>query len=221
MNISISSFIQNTFLLILAYSITSCGGARNEGAGAAAYVRASAPTIEDCPRADIICVGPALEFDTNTGHETAIRAAVNSALPGNTVAIHSGTYKHIDNTRNFLTVTVSGTASQPVVIEALRGHKVVFEGWGFEDIPGQTPNRDAEKIINITGDYVHIYNIEVNNSTRYGIDMNGNFGVLEDIIAHDCWWSNLVIGGDGVQESNNNAIRGVESYRSTMVAVSC
>lgn len=202
-----------SLLFVLILTAISCGGGGDSPVNPL-YTRASAPTIDDCPLENIICVGPNLEFDTGQGHEAALRNAVASAQPGNTVAIHEGTYQHIDNNLNFLTVSVSGTATKPIVIEALRGHKVIFEGWGYEDIIGQVPTRAAEVIINITGNYVHIYNIEVKNSTRYGIDMNGNFGVLEDIIAHDCWWANLVIGGMGDRSANNNTIRSVESYRS-------
>lgn len=206
------------FLLLipLIAALTSCGGARKPLNGdGPAYVRLSAPTIEDCPLERVICVGPDLEFDTNIlSDEEAVRSAVDSARAGNTVALHGGTYKHNDNDRTFLTVSRSGTASEPIVIEALRGHKVIFEGWGFEDIAGEVPARDAEVIIRVTGDYVHVYNVEVHSSTRYGIDLSGNYGVLEDVIAHDCWWTNLIIGGMGGRPSNNNTIRGVESYRS-------
>lgn len=216
----VSGYMLRVFLLILLFPAltASCGGARaplqSDTAGPI-YVRQSAPTLDDCALDRVICVGPDLEFDTNTlSAEQAVRSAVDSAQPGDTVALYEGVYKHTDNVRNFLTVSRSGTASQPIVIEALRGHKVVFEGWGFPDIAGEVPTRDAEVVIQITGDYIHIYNIEIRNSTRYGIDMSGNHGVIEDIVAHDCWWTNLIIGGMGGRASNYNTIRSVESYRS-------
>lgn len=166
-----------------------------------------------CLLASVLCVGPGEEYNTNSPDpETALNSAVLAAKPGDAIKIRGGTYQHVSNNRSFLNVAVSGTASQPITIEPYNNEKVIFKGWGFTE--GVVPTRSAEVIIQVTGDYIHIKGIEVSDSTRYGIDMSGSYGRMENVIGHDCWWSNLVIGAIGGRTSNNNVISGVESYRS-------
>lgn len=170
----------------------------------------------DCADAKILCVGPGQEYDTSsvTHVENVFNAAFNAAKPGDQIRIHGGDYYHRLNADsvNFLIMSTSGTASAPITIEPFTGEKVHFHGFGFpEGTSG--PSRTSEVLFRVTGDYVHMKNIELSYSSRYGLVIEGSFGVYENLKVHDSWLNNILIGA-GDKRVEGNIIRLSEVYRS-------
>jgi hypothetical protein len=175
----------------------------------------SGTSLGSCDLASVRCVGPGEEYNTNVTHvETAFQAAVDSASPGDTVRIRGGVYKHQTSSDRtiFLDVKVSGSVSAPISIEPFEGEHVVIEGFGFpEGTSG--PSRSDGVLIRVLGDYIHIRDLELHSSTRFGLQISGNYGLFEELTVHDCWADNVIFGRENVR-IEGNVVRYVESYRS-------
>lgn len=88
-----------------------------------------------------------------------IATAVKYAQPGQTLYLLDGTYTDWTNIKR----SVSGTADKMITMVAQTPGKAVFEGTG----------------INVIGSYWHIYGIYVKDSTGVGIQVSGNYNVIE------------------------------------------
>ena len=169
-----------------------------------------------CTLTSVLCVGPGEEYNTNIQNvETAFQNAADAANPGDVIKIRGGTYQHDESsspTTTFLKVTVSGTGAQPITIEPFDNEKVLIKGFGFSEGTAD-PNRKDEILIQVTGNYIHIRNLELSDATRHGLDVSGKFGIFEDLVVHDSWFSNVTIGREN-RQVEGNIVRYVESYRS-------
>ncbi len=169
----------------------------------------------DCSDQTIHCVGPGLEFNTSIDHvEKAFQAAANVAKAGDTIAIKGGTYEHKTNSSSkiFLTINASGTSSAPITIKSFDGENAHIKGFGFPE-GTEGPSVGDEKLIYVNGDYVHIKNLELSYSSRWGLVLSGSYGLVENVSVHDSWKSNILIYGKDRNIEYNTA-RYVESYRS-------
>ena len=169
-----------------------------------------------CILTSVLCVGPGEEFNTNIpNEEIAFQAAADAAKPGDIIKIRGGTYLHnqtTTSTNTFLHLSNSGTASNPITVEPFDGEHVHIKGFGFpEGTAG--PSNSQETLILITGNYVHVRNLELSNATKFCIDVSGNYGLVEELVAHDSWRSNVVVGGQ-TGRIEGNVLRYIESYRS-------
>ncbi len=162
------------------------------------------------------CVGPGEEYDTSgvTHVETVIQRAIDDARPGDSIKLRGGVYRHQITSKStfFLKVAVNGEAGAPITIEPFEGESVHLVGFGFAD-DTYNPKRKDERLIDVTGDYIHIHNLELSRSSRLGLVINGNYGVYENLIVHNCWSTNIVVRAEDASVEGN-VISNVESYRS-------
>ncbi len=170
----------------------------------------------NCTLANIICIGASQEYNTTgvTNVEIIFQQAINAAKPGDTLKIRGGTYRHIaasSSTTTFWDVKVSGTSALPITIEPFDGESVIFEGFGFpEGTAG--PSRTDERIIWVSGNYINLRNIEINKSSRYGLEITGSYGNYENLTVHDNWSDNVIVLGVD-KDVKSNRLSYIESYR--------
>ena len=166
-----------------------------------------------CILVSILCVGPGEEYNTDIPDaRLAFQNAIDNVTPGDTIKIRGGVYHHVSRQKIFLDVNASGTSTQPITIEAFEGEKVILKGYGFTE-SNRGPHKKNETLVRVRGDYIHIYNLELSNSSGFGLEINGNYGVYEDITVHDSWFDNVAIGRENVTVEKN-LLRHIESYRS-------
>ena len=107
-----------------------------------------------------------------------IGKAAQMVSPGDTVYVRDGIYTESVNFH------ISGTEANPIKIKAYPGENPIIDG-GFHEYLGS--------LLNITGDYIHISEIEVRNSTDWGIYIYGNYDVIDDVYVHHCTLAGIVI----------------------------
>lgn len=125
--------------------------------------------------------------------------AVESLAPGDTLVVHAGDYV----TTGRISITVRGTAAQPVVIEAAAG----------EARPHirRAATAAAQNTINIEGaTYLTIRGLEISSNGGDGINMSGNpaFITLENLEIHD-----IDVGVNFRSSMNNITVRNNHIYR--------
>ena len=199
----------SSYILVVCALLIGCGGARSSSAGADAR-------ILDCTEPKVHCVGPGQEFNTSgISHvESVFEKAINQSKPGDTVAIKGGIYQHKTDspTKTFLEVKVSGTAEAPITIESFGGEQATIVGFGFpEGTAG--PSVKDEALVQVYGDHIRVRNIELRNSSRYGLIASGSYGLYEYLSIHDNWETNVLIYGRE-KDIEGNTLRYIESYRS-------
>jgi hypothetical protein len=180
----------------------------------------SSGAVPDCASQSIHCVGPGQEFDTaESNHEVASQAAADAAGPGDYVRIKGGHYFHDEatsKTTTFLLIRNSGTDSAPITFAPFDGESVLITGFGFTE-GTEGPSRTNERLIEVHGDYIHLRNLELEYSSRFGLLISGSYGLFEELEIHDSWNDNIIVvnRGDGTNFNVvGNIIRNVEVYRS-------
>jgi hypothetical protein len=165
-----------------------------------------------CARTDIHCVGDGEEFDTNVQNPSeAFQAAVDASGPGDTVKIRGGTYTHSASSKIFLNVNVSGSQGSPITIEAFDGEHVHITGFGFAE-SSANPTREREVLIRVAGDYIVMRNLELSYATRYNLQVEGSFGLYEELVLRDAWLNNLMVGNEDTRVEGN-LFRYIEAAR--------
>ena len=117
--------------------------------------------------------------------------------------------------REFMEFAQTCTASTPVMVRTFDGGsqgEVILTGRGYDDgdfnddldadgVFGQT----NEKLIWVTGDHIHIKgpNLRVEYSNRWGIHLNGSFGLVEEVLLENNWGVSAAIQITG----GNNTVR--------------
>ncbi|GAB2980917.1 right-handed parallel beta-helix repeat-containing protein [Streptomyces pseudoechinosporeus] len=136
-----------------------------------------------------------------------IQKAVDKARPGDVIAVRGGTYGMTDN----ITITTSGTASQPITLEAYPGERVVVDG---EQLPashtpvGGSIPRAERGAIHQEASHWRILGLEIVNGP-YGIYCDGcNNNVFSGLRTHDNYESGFQLQG----ASSNNQILNLDSY---------
>lgn len=170
----------------------------------------------NCDLEAVRCIGDGAEYDTSSsaGASAAFQAAANDAVAGDRLKIMGGIYYHDalnDFSNTFLSVSASGSAISPITIEPFDSSPVSIVGFGFPEGTAGPARRD-ERLIVVRGDHVVIRGIELSNSTRNGLVIQGDHGRFEDLKIHDNWMSNVLVLSDGPIEGNR--ITRIETYRS-------
>ena len=136
-----------------------------------------------------------------------IQKAVDLAAPGDVIAVRGGTYALTDN----ITITHSGTASQPITLGAYQGERVVVDG---EQLPashtpvGGSIPRAERGAVHQEASYWRISDLEIVNGP-YGIYCDGcNGNVFARLKTHDNYESGFQLQG----ASGNNQILDLDSY---------
>lgn len=136
-----------------------------------------------------------------------IQKAVDKARPGDIIAVRGGTYGMTDN----ITITTSGTASQPITLESYQGDRVVVDG---EQLPashtpvGGSIPRAERGAIHQEASHWRISGLEIVNGP-YGIYCDGcNNNVFSGLRTHDNYESGFQLQG----ASSNNQILNLDSY---------
>ncbi|KUL24778.1 pectate lyase [Streptomyces regalis] len=136
-----------------------------------------------------------------------IQRAVDLARPGDVITVRGGIYALTDN----ITITASGTASQPVSLGPYQGERVVVDG---EQLPashtpvGGSIPRAERGAIHMEASYWRISGLELVNGP-YGIYCDGcNNNVFSRLSTHDNYESGFQLQG----ASSNNQILNLDSY---------
>ncbi|KOG34153.1 right-handed parallel beta-helix repeat-containing protein [Streptomyces resistomycificus] len=136
-----------------------------------------------------------------------VQRAVDLARPGDTIAIRGGTYTLTDN----ITLTTSGTASQPITLGAYQGERVVIDG---EQLPashtpvGGSIPRAERGAIHQEASYWRISDLEIVNGP-YGVYCDGcDNNVFARLRTHDNYESGFQLQG----ASSNNQILNLDSH---------
>lgn len=111
-----------------------------------------------------------------------LQTALNYAQPGQTIVMLDGTY-YIEKD---LTVQRSsnGTADKPITLTAENVGSVIIDGSKMES---------SSSLINLVGDYWHMYGIEFQNGLGKGISVCGNYNTVEMCKIHNVANSGLQI----------------------------
>ena len=160
-----------------------------------------------CAQTNIRCIGDGMEYDTDngTGDDSPIfQTAINASAPGDTIVLRGGTYNHAVSSSNlyFAEVDVSGTAQNPIVITGAEDETAHIVGFGYPE-DGSDPGREDEEIFRVNGDYIHFKDFEISYSSRFGITLNGNHGLVENMYIHDNWHDGVTIGRTGTAVTGN------------------
>ncbi|MGK3938250.1 hypothetical protein RKD19_001093 [Streptomyces canus] len=136
-----------------------------------------------------------------------VQRAVDLAKPGDTISVRAGTYALTDN----ITVTTSGTASQPITLGAYQGERVVIDGEqlaaSHTPVGGSIP-RAERGAIHQEASYWRISDLEIVNGP-YGVYCDGcNGNVFARLKTHDNYESGFQLQG----ASSDNQILNLDSW---------
>jgi len=136
-----------------------------------------------------------------------VQRAVDLAKPGDSIAVRGGTYALIDN----ITITTSGTASQPISLGAYQGERVAIDGeqLAASHTPvGDSIPRAERGAIHQEASYWRISDLEIVNGP-YGVYCDGcNGNVFARLRTHDNYESGFQLQG----VSSGNQILNLDSY---------
>jgi len=107
-----------------------------------------------------------------------IEKASQIAGPGDTVYIRDGIYAES------VSFGISGTETNPIRIMAYPGENPILDG-GFAGYSGF--------LLNVSGAHIQISGIEVRNSKDRGIEVRGDYDVLDDVYVHHCMKAGIFI----------------------------
>lgn len=136
-----------------------------------------------------------------------VQRAVDLAKPGDVIAVRGGTYALTDN----ITITTSGTATQPITLGTYQGERVIVDG---EQLPashtpvGGSIPRAERGAIHMEASYWRIAGLELVNGP-YGVYCDGcNSNVFSRLSTHDNYESGFQLQGS----SSDNQILNLDSY---------
>ena len=144
--------------------------------------------------------------DSNTGTITSpyltLKKALTKAGPDSTVYLRGGTYTRSSTE----TIGKSGTAGHYVNVFAYPGEIPV---WDFSSEPGT--NSDG---IKFSASYCHLMGLEVLGAAHNGINIQGNYDILENCRSHDNRNSGIQMGSSSsTTYPRGNFILNCDSYR--------
>ncbi|WP_247706961.1 right-handed parallel beta-helix repeat-containing protein [Streptomyces liliiviolaceus] len=136
-----------------------------------------------------------------------VQQAVDRAGPGDVIAVRGGTYTLTDN----ITVTTSGTASQPISLGPYQGERVVIDGdqlpASHTPVGGSIP-RAERGAVHQEASYWKVSGLEIVNGP-YGYYCDGcDNNVFSRLITHDNYESGFQLQG----ASAGNQILDLDSY---------
>ncbi|MDN3295171.1 right-handed parallel beta-helix repeat-containing protein [Streptomyces ficellus] len=136
-----------------------------------------------------------------------IQAAVDRARPGDVIAVRGGRYALADN----ITITTSGTASQPISLGAYPGERVVIDGErlpaSHTPVGGSIP-RAERGAVHQEASHWRVSDLEIVNGP-YGYYCDGcDDNVFARLVTHDNYESGFQLQG----ASSRNLILDLDSY---------
>ena len=127
--------------------------------------------------------------DLNAGTSLAnpfqtIGKAALVVQPGDMVYIRSGTYFE------YVIMGKSGTATSYITFQAYPGENPVVDGSKKQtNIPN--PWNRPDRLISVEGNYIKLKGLEVMNSASFGVFVNANYAVLENLHVHNCYLTGI------------------------------
>ena len=137
-----------------------------------------------------------------------IYTAVSYAQPGQVILLKDGKYDMYKDL--IIPYSVSGTAGKRIVLMAENPGKVTLDGSTAENLAGS--------MIQVNGDYWHIFGLEICNSAKNkkGIQVSGNNNIVELCDIHDNGTTGLQISRSGGEPNEwwpkNNLIKNCDAY---------
>lgn len=134
-----------------------------------------------------------------------VHTAVAYAQPGQEIVLLGGTYQL--TSKILIERGHNGTAESPITLMAQPGAKVTFD----------LTNSPSGGIM-VSGDYWHIYDIEVCNAPGNAkpVQVSGHHNIIEKVVSHDNGYTGIQISGDSKEPSSmwpsHNLILSCESY---------
>ncbi|MBN1168993.1 right-handed parallel beta-helix repeat-containing protein [Candidatus Woesebacteria bacterium] len=141
-----------------------------------------------------------------SGDFTTIQAGVDTAYAGDSLYIRKGSYTEE------VSISNSGTSSNPIIIKAYPGEEVNIRG----DLPdpdfdnphqptrGSIPSSEWSSLVTISGNWIVFDGFIVSNSSGDGIATTGDHITLRDNKSQYNWRSGIrMISGSGVIIQNN------------------
>jgi hypothetical protein len=100
---------------------------------------------------------------------TGIQDAIDDSSAGDVVQLRGETFNLSVTAGVQITVAVSGTANDPIIIESFPDERAIINGPGSASVwqthvdenPGTNSNGGSETGIQITGDYIHLKNLDI------------------------------------------------------------
>jgi hypothetical protein len=122
-----------------------------------------------------------------------ISKGVSVLAPGNTLYIRGGVYQEQ------VTVSKSGTASQPIKILAYPGETPVIDGNNY-----QLPTGDWGVLFKLLGNYIQVSGLEVRYSNWMGVGLYGEYDEVHNLnVHHNMENGILAVGNYGLVEGCN------------------
>lgn len=139
--------------------------------------------------------------DSNAGTQAApyrTFSKVNAVVVGgDTVFINGGTYTQS------LQISKSGSANARINIQAISGQTVIIDG-----------QNSRQNLVDVSGRYVTISNVEVKNSSGYCVNLVGQNIEFKDSFVHECSGHGIYTDGQSVLVDGNEVTRTNLSYSS-------
>ena len=104
--------------------------------------------------------------------------------PGDMVYVRTGTYFE------YVILGKSGTATSYITFQAYPGENPIIDGSKRQtNIPN--PWNRPDRLISVEGNYVKLKGLEVMNSASFGVFVNANYAVLENLHVHNCYLTGI------------------------------
>jgi len=142
----------------------------------------------------------------------SVAAAVDRVRPGDTILLHDGVFP----CRQTILLSGSGTADQPLRLQAAPGAKPVLEFAGVT--AADEKQRAASRGLFLTGDHWMLGGLEIRHAADNGLKIEGSHNRVERCVFHHNGDSGLQIGlakkskNDGTLAAHNTVVN-CDSYR--------
>lgn len=121
-----------------------------------------------------------------------VNRSVTGRLPGDTVYLRGGSY------HEQVSVSSSGTATQPIVIAGYPGEVAAIDGNSYS-----IPTTLYDFLLTVRGNYVTVKDFEVRKSKQDAVAVTGDYDTVINLTVHDNYASGIILMGayDTVRES--------------------
>ncbi len=157
----------------------------------------------------------AAHIATNGSPQTNYTAYIHTGIYSNLLANCSGA------NCTFVSISSSGTSSNPIILQSAGDGEVKLWGFGFSDLDASPADGDAdgpnqsgknEILMAVTGNYVQIKSLVFENSQGDGLDVDASHCLVEDCIARNNWQAGISIGEITHGICDANIIRWCETH---------
>ena len=125
---------------------------------------------------------------------------------GDLLYLRAGTYQE------WLRITSSGTASQPIMVSGFPGETAVVDGADYT-IPGI----DGTPLVELLGSYLMVSDLTVTEGSDMGVGSYGPNNTVSNIFAHHNWgWGIVLTGNDNLVQGSRAWSNSMMNYHATM-----